>query len=151
MRSAGWGCRMRADPRSTFSALGQGRLHAGWLTPVAICVAGVLVTSIVLYMVNSYLAAQHLVLGYLLPTTLIAVYYGSTFAVFTSFASALAAAYLLFPPTFSFYIADTMHVAELGFFLLLASIASKAMSVLTDDARRLEPYGRQRSNPSQPQ
>jgi K+-sensing histidine kinase KdpD len=121
------------------------------LTPVAICVAAVAVTSIILYAINSYLAAQHLVLGYLLPTILIAVYYGSTFAVFTSFASGVAAAYFLFPPTFSFYIADTMHVAELGFFLLLASIGSKAMSVLTDDARRLDLHGRQRSNPSQPQ
>jgi len=121
------------------------------LRPVAICVAAVLVTSIVLYTMNSYLAAQHLVLGYLLPTILIAVYYGSTFAVLTSFASGLAAAYFLFPPIFSFYIADPMHIAELGFFLLLASIASKAMSVLTHDARRLDFHGRQRSNPSQSQ
>ena len=142
---------MRAGLRGTFHASGHGRLQVGWLTPVAICIAAVLVTSVVLYTINSYLAAQHLVLGYLLPTILIAVYYGSTFAVVTSFASALAAAYLLFPPTFSFYIADPMHVAELGFFLLLASIASKAMSVLTDDARRLGLHGRQRSNPSQPQ
>ena len=142
---------MRADLRGTFHASGHGRLPIGWLKPVAICVAAVLATSTVLYAMSSYLAAQHLVLGYLFPTILIAVYYGSTFAVFTSFASGLAAAYLLFPPTFSFYIADPMHVAELGFFLLLASIASKAMSVLTDDARRLGLHGRQRSNPSQPQ
>jgi K+-sensing histidine kinase KdpD len=142
---------MRAGLRDTFHASGHGRPQVGWLTPAAICVAAVAVTSVVLYAINSYLAAQHLVLGYLLPTILIAVYYGSTFAVFTSFVSGLAAAYLLFPPSFSFYIADSMHVAELGFFLLLASIASKAMSVLTDDARRLKPYGRQRSNPSQPQ
>jgi K+-sensing histidine kinase KdpD len=151
MPPAGWGCRMRAGLRSTFHASGHGRLHADLLTPVAICGAAVVVTSIVLYMINSYLAAQHLVLGYLLPTILIAVYYGSTFAVLTSFASGLAAAYFLFPPTFSFYIADSVHVAELGFFLLLATIASKAMSVLTDDARRLDLHGRQRSNPSQPQ
>jgi K+-sensing histidine kinase KdpD len=142
---------MRAGLRDTFHAPGHGRLRVGWLTPAVICVAAVAVTSVVLYAINSYLAAQHLVLGYLLPTILIAVYYGSTFAVFTSFASGLAAAYVLFPPTFSFYIADSMHVAELGFFLLLASIASKAVSVLTVDARRLDLHGRQRSNPSQPQ
>ena len=142
---------MRADPRGTFHASRHGGLQVGWLRPVAICVAAVLVTSIVLYTMNSYLAAQHLVLGYLLPTILIAVYYGSTFAVLTSFASGLAAAYFLFPPIFSFYIADPMHIAELGFFLLLASIASKAMSVLTHDARRLDFHGRQRSNPSQSQ
>ena len=81
-------------------------------------------------------------LGYLLPTILVAIYYGSNVAVFTSFASGLAAAYFLFPPKLSFYITDITHVAELGFFLLLASIASKAVSVLADDGRRRNVTGR---------
>ena len=59
------------------------------------------------------------------------MHYGSTVAVLTSFASALAAAYFFFPPKFSFYIADPLHIAELGFFLLLAVIASKAVAVAT--------------------
>jgi K+-sensing histidine kinase KdpD len=73
--------------------------------------------------------------GYLLPIIPIAIYYGSTLAIFTSFASGLAASYLLFPPVFSFYIADIKHIAEFGFFLLLASVASKAVAVLTEDGR----------------
>ena len=98
-------------------------------------VAGVLLTTTVLHTIDSYLTAQHLVLGYLLPTILVAIYYGSNVAVFTSFASGLAAAYFLFPPKFTFYITDITHIAELGFFLVLASIASKAVSVLADDSR----------------
>jgi K+-sensing histidine kinase KdpD len=105
------------------------------IAPVVASLAAVLLTTVVLFMIDSHLAAQHLVLGYLLPTVVIAIYYGSTFAVLTSFASGLAAAYVLFPPKLSFYIASPRHVAELGFFLLLAAIASKAVSVLTDDIR----------------
>jgi K+-sensing histidine kinase KdpD len=118
------------------------RLHAQkstlveFIAPVVVSLAAVLLTTVVLFTIDSYLAAQHLVLGYLLPTVLIAIYYGSTIAVLTSFASGLAAAYILFPPKFSFYVANPLHVAELGFFMLLAVIASKAISVLTDDIRR---------------
>ena len=64
------------------------------------------------------------------------MHYGSTLAVLTSFASGLIAAYFFFPPKLSFYIADPLNVAELGFFLLLAVIASKAVEVLTQDVRK---------------
>jgi K+-sensing histidine kinase KdpD len=60
----------------------------------------------------------------------------STLAVASSFASALAAAYFLYPPKFNFYIADPTHAAELGFILLLSVTASKAIGVMTDDRRR---------------
>lgn len=106
-----------------------------FIAPVVVSLAAVLLTTVVLFMIDSYLAAQHLVLGYLLPTVLIAIYYGSTIAVLATFVSGLAAAYVLFPPKFSFYVANPMHIAELGFFMLLAVIASKAVSVLTDDIR----------------
>jgi|SRR5215471_6978732 len=59
--------------------------------------------------------------------------YGSTVGVLTSFASALAAAYFCFPPKFSFFISDPLNVAELGFFLVLAVIASKAVAVSKDE------------------
>jgi K+-sensing histidine kinase KdpD len=105
------------------------------VVPVAASLAAVFLTTGILLTIDAHIAARHLVLGYLLPTIFVAIYYGSTFAVLTTFASGLAAAYFLFPPKFSFYITDPTHVAELGFFLLLASIASKAVSVLSDDVR----------------
>lgn len=49
-------------------------------------VAAVLFATLVLLAVDFYLAAQPLVLGYLLPTQFVAIYYGSTLAVLTSFA-----------------------------------------------------------------
>ena len=79
---------------------------------------------------------EDLALAYLLPTIFIAVFFGSTLAVAGSFVSALAAAYFLYPPKLSFYIADPTHTAELGSILLLSVTASKAIGVMTDDRRR---------------
>jgi K+-sensing histidine kinase KdpD len=105
-------------------------------TSVLVAFTAVLLTTLVLLAVDSYLAPDHLVLGYLLPTLVIAMHYGSTLAVVTAFASGMAAAYFLFPPKLSFNIAEPLNVAELGFFLLLAVIASKAVAVLADDSMR---------------
>jgi K+-sensing histidine kinase KdpD len=120
--------------RSKRQGVGADGLGPRSRTAVAVSFAVVVFATLVLLAVDFYVAAQHLVLGYLLPTIFVAIYYGSTLAVLTSFACGLAAAYFLFPPKYSFYITDLVHVAELGFFLLLASIASKAVSVLMDEA-----------------
>jgi len=106
-----------------------------WATPVLVACAALLLTTLVLLAIDSYLAPDHLVLGYLLPTVVIAMHYGSTLAVISSFAGGIAATYFLFPPKLSFFIAAPLHVGELGFFLLLAIIASKAVAALTDDVR----------------
>jgi len=105
------------------------------IVPVLVSILAILWTTVVLTMVQSNLVAddsEDLALAYLLPTIFIAVFFGSTLGVASSFASGLAAAYFLYPPKFNFYIADPRHVAELGFILLLAVIASKAVGVLTD-------------------
>jgi len=75
---------------------------------------------------------EDLALAYLLPTIFVAVFFGSTLAVATSFGSGLAAAYLIYPPQVSVWIDDPNHVAELGFILLLAITASKAVGVIID-------------------
>jgi K+-sensing histidine kinase KdpD len=106
------------------------------VAPVVVSVAAALLTTLALVTIQSYLATDHLVLVYLLPTILIAIYYGSIIAVLNSFACGLAAAYFLLPPQFSFYIADPRHVAELGFTLLLAVIASKVVAALAHDGNR---------------
>jgi K+-sensing histidine kinase KdpD len=65
--------------------------------------SAVLLTTVVLLAVDSFLDAEALVFIYLLPTVVMAMHYGSTVAVLTSFASALAAAYFFFPPKFSLF------------------------------------------------
>ena len=107
-----------------------------WATPILVALAAVLLTTFALLAIDTHLGPDHLVIGYLLPTVIIAMHYGSTLAVVTSFACGLAAAYFFFPPKLSFYVSDPINLAELGFFLLLAVIASKAVAVVTDDVRR---------------
>jgi K+-sensing histidine kinase KdpD len=106
-----------------------------WVTSVVVAATAVLLTTLVLLAIDSHLAPEHLILGYLLPTIIIALHYGSTVAVFTCFISGLAAAYFLFLPKFSFYIADPLNLAELAFFFLLAVTASKAVALPAGEAR----------------
>ena len=120
-----------------------------WVTSVLVACSAVLLTTFVLLAIDSYLAEEHLVLGYLLPTIVIAMHYGSTLAVITSFISGFAAAYFLFAPKFSFYITDPLNVAELAFFLLLAITASKAVAGLTDDLRARNSRTSQRAHAHQ--
>jgi K+-sensing histidine kinase KdpD len=104
--------------------------------PIVTCFALVLVTTLLLSTIDSFVPTEHLMLGYLLPAILVAIYFGSSLAVLTSFASGLSAAYFLLPPKFSFYVDDPVHVAELGFTIVLAVIASKVVGVLANDLRR---------------
>jgi K+-sensing histidine kinase KdpD len=106
------------------------------IAPVVVSCAAVFLTTLVLSTIESYVATEHLLLVYLLPTIFMAIYFGSTVAVLTSLASGLAAAYFLLPPQFSFYIADRLNIAELGFTMLLAVIASKVVGVLTCDTHQ---------------
>ena len=103
------------------------------VSPLLAALSAVLLTSVVLLAVDPIIDTEALAFIYLLPTVVMSMHYGSTVGVLASFASALAAAYLCFPPKFSFFISDPLNVAELGFFLLLALIASKAVAVVTRD------------------
>jgi K+-sensing histidine kinase KdpD len=110
--------------------------------PILIAFSAICLTTVVLFAVDSFLGAKALVFVYLFPTVAMAMHYGSTVAVLTSFASSLAAAYFFFPPKFSFYIADPLNVAQLGFFLLLAVIASKAVEAVANGDREPRPASR---------
>jgi K+-sensing histidine kinase KdpD len=110
------------DPRAAFSTLLETAVSA------AVALAAIGVTTVVLLALESHLDADHLVIGYLLPTVVIAMHYGGTLAILTSFFSGIMAAYFLFPPKLSFYIAEPLHAAELGFVLLLAVTAGKAVA-----------------------
>jgi K+-sensing histidine kinase KdpD len=109
--------------------------YADYAAPIASALGAVVARTLVLLLLDSQLEAQHLVIGYLVPITVIATLYGSIVAFLSAAISSVAAAYFLFPPKFSFYIADPLHIAELGFFIVLALIASKATAILTHDLK----------------
>src|SRR5215470_18101004 len=101
--------------------------------PITMSLGAVSLTTAILVAVDNGAELEHLEIAYLFPTALIAVLYGSNFAFLTSCASAITAAYFLLPPRFSLYIANPLHIAELGFFIVVALIAGKIVSLLTHD------------------
>jgi len=122
--------------RSTVSFQSRG----GYLVvPIIASAIAIAITTLALVIIDSFLVVDHLVVAYLLPAAIIAVYFGSTLAFLASFASGLLAAFFLFPPKLSLYIANPVHIAELGFFMLLALIASKAVAVVAYDIRKKKP------------
>jgi two-component system, OmpR family, sensor histidine kinase KdpD len=122
-----------------FIGLRAGSAQVSWTSrpvlSVLLAFSAVLLTTVVLLVADAFVGADETTLAfiYLLPVVVMALHYGSTIGVMTSFGSALAAAYFFFPPKFSFFLADRLHVAELGFFLLLAFVASKAIEVVRKD------------------
>jgi K+-sensing histidine kinase KdpD len=101
--------------------------------PITMSLGAVALTTAILIAVDNGAELEHLEIAYLFPTALIAVLYGSNFAFLTSCASAITAAYFLLPPKFSLYVANPLHIAELGFFMVVALIAGKIVALLTHD------------------
>jgi len=106
-----------------------------WVGPVLVAATLVALTTWIL--LSIYLASQseHLIFGYLIPITFVAVRYGSVPAIATTVVSDLCAAYFLYPPDFSIYIADPLQMAELSFFSLLVLATSQFVGGFADDER----------------
>ena len=108
------------------------------IRPIALSLAAILLTTALVAEAYSHATALHirdpedLALAFLLPTIFITVFFGSTLAVASSFVCGLAAAYVIYPPQTSIWIDDPTHVAELGFIVLLAITASKAVRVIVE-------------------
>src|SRR5262245_65720797 len=129
-------------PTAGHSGRGAGRIMKSprevLTRPIALSMAAILLTTLLVAEAYSHATALHirdpddLALAFLLPTIFIAVFFGSPLAVASSFASGLAAAYVVYPPQLSIWIHDPTHVAELGFIVLLAIVASKAVGVIID-------------------
>jgi two-component system sensor histidine kinase KdpD len=90
-------------------------------------------TTVALLYLDLSLHSEHLILGYLAPTTFIALRYGSGPALFACMASVLCAAFFLYPPKFTIYMAAPLHMVESAFFCLLAITAGRIVAKLGDD------------------
>jgi K+-sensing histidine kinase KdpD len=114
-----------------------------WVGPVLVAAALVALTTCILLAIYLAWRPEHLIFGYLIPITFVAVRYGSVAAVVTTIASDACAAYFLYPPDFSIYIDDPLQVAELSFFTLLVLATSQFIGGFADDDRlrkRAAPY-----------
>jgi two-component system sensor histidine kinase KdpD len=104
-----------------------------WILPTAASVTVVGLTTALLLEIRVAPEPQHLIFVYLVPTAWVAIRYGSALAMLCSITSGLSAAYFFYPPKFSIYIANPLHIAELIFFFILALAASQIIARLGSD------------------
>jgi K+-sensing histidine kinase KdpD len=109
------------------------RLAQSWVGPIAMSLALVGVTTYVLWYAEVNLDLDPLVFIYFVPTTYIALRYGSIAAMIAAVMSCAAAAYYLYPPNFSFAVGGVLDVMQLVFFMLLAILASQVVSGFVKD------------------
>src|SRR5262245_36936760 len=107
-----------------------------WLIPVSASLVSVALATLALRLFEVVVAPDHMIFGYMVPVSFIAIRYGSVPAMLTSMISIVGAAIFLYPPYFAIYVANPLHVAELVFFCLLALAASQIVGKLGEDERR---------------
>jgi K+-sensing histidine kinase KdpD len=110
-------------------------LWTRWIGSIATAAIAVALTTAVLLGLYLVSAPEHLIFGYLVPTSFIALRYGSVAAIITALACTVCAAFFLYPPDFDIRIAQPLHMAELAFFLLLTLATSQFIGGLADDDR----------------
>lgn len=99
--------------------------------PVAVSLAVVcLVTLILWYLKLAGDGLHHPVFFYLLPSALLAIFYGTLPALLCASAATACAAYFLYDPLYSFQVANRLEVGDLLFFVLLAVIGVKCTGEL---------------------
>jgi K+-sensing histidine kinase KdpD len=116
-----------------------------WMTPITGSLLLLVLTTAAIWMAEARLQQDHLIFIYFVPTALIAIRYGSRSAMVVAIAAAFAAAFLLYPPRFSFMIDSPLDLMELVLFSLLALFASQVVSGFANDRvvarRRVRPSG----------
>jgi K+-sensing histidine kinase KdpD len=137
---------LRAEPESSAA---EPSVLRRWMTPVTVSLLLVTLTTAFLWVIQVRLKQDHLIFIYFVPTTLIALRYGSLLAMGVTIASSLAAAYFLYPPNFSFEVASQLEFMELVLFSLLAMLASQVVAGFANDGgveKRRRPLAREPLN-----
>jgi K+-sensing histidine kinase KdpD len=104
-----------------------------WIVPIAVSLMLVTLTTALLWLLDARLDQQHLIFVYFVPTALIAIRYGSISAMGVTIACSGVAAYLLYPPHFSFLVSSPRDILELVLFCMLALLASQVVSGFASD------------------
>jgi K+-sensing histidine kinase KdpD len=106
--------------------------------PVVVSLVFVAAVTMVLWLIKTTaVEPQHLVFFYLLPTTLVAVLYGSWPAMLSAIAATACAAFFLYDPLYSFTVSGTRELGELICFTGLALIGAKCTADLLRPAATL--------------
>jgi K+-sensing histidine kinase KdpD len=109
------------------------------IVPVAVSLAIIFaVTAVLFYLNDIHGGAQHLIFFYLLPTALVAIIYGCVLSMLCAIVATLLAAFFLYDPIYSFYVADPREVGELILFAVMGLIGAKCIAVLMRPAGQVD-------------
>ena len=98
--------------------------------PIAVSLAIILVVTAFLFYFKDVQHHHHLVFFYLFPAALVAMLYGSVLSMFCAVVATLIAAFFLYDPIYSLYVADPRDVGELILFAATALIGAKCIAEL---------------------
>jgi two-component system, OmpR family, sensor histidine kinase KdpD len=108
------------------------------MTPIAVSLAIIFAVTVVLfYFKEHFSGAQHLIFFYLMPTTFVAIIYGSVLAMFCAIVATLVATFFFYAPIYSFYVSDPREVGELILFALMGLIGAKCIAELRRPPERI--------------
>src|SRR6516164_6938419 len=101
------------------------------IAPVAVSLTIIFaVTAVLFYLKVAHEGVQHLIFFYLVPTAFVAVVYGSVLSMLCAVAATLVAAFFLYDPIYSLYVADPREVGELILFAVMGLIGAKCIAEL---------------------
>src|SRR3974390_2591518 len=89
-----------------------------------------------LYFFKIVVHADHLVFFYPLPTSFIAMLYGSVLSMICAIDATLVADFFLYSPGYSLYVSDPREAGELFLFALTALIGAKCTAELMRQAEK---------------
>src|SRR5262249_41624042 len=103
-----------------------------WATATCVSLAILIVVTAFLWWVRRAFpsAVLHPVFFYLLPTALVAVFYGVAEGALFAVAAFVCSAFLLYDPIYSLYVSSTHALGELFWFLIIALLGVKCVAEL---------------------
>ena len=101
-----------------------------WATATAVSLATLIVVTVILWWVKLALpgAISHPVFFYLVPTALLAMFYGIIEGALFAVAAFICSAFLLYDPIYSFRVSDERALGELFWFLMTAVVGVKCVA-----------------------
>jgi len=106
------------------------------IAPIVVPLLIVIAVTQVLYFLKAAVHAHHLVFFYLLPTSFIAMLYGSVLSMICAIDATLVADFFLYSPGYSLYVSDPREAGELFLFALTALIGAKCTAELMRQAEK---------------
>jgi len=106
---------------------------------MVVCVTGILL----LLKFEGAGQPQHAIFFYLLPTTYLAVLFGSMSAILFAIMATVCATFFLYDPVYSFYVSDLRDLGELICFAGLSMIGIKCVIEIRRPQKPLRPNSRQ--------